>query len=160
MGENPVPDVGDEAPGFCLPNQDGEDVCLDSFGGSWVVLYFYPRDNTKGCTLEATDFTANLKDFEQLGAAILGVSPDSIRSHRNFCEKHDLGITLLSDPEHEVLERYGVWQLKRSYGREYHGVVRSTFIIDPEGSIRHIWRRVRVKGHVEEVKQKLSELKR
>ena len=158
MEENPVLEVGDEAPGFCLPDQNDEEICLDGFQGRWVVLYFYPRDNTKGCTLEAIDFTANLKDFEELGAAILGVSPDSVRSHRNFCDRHGLEITLLSDPEHKVLERYGVWRLKKMYGREYYGVVRSTFIIDPEGDVRHIWRRVKVKGHVEEAKQKLSEL--
>ena len=87
------------------------------------------------------------------------MSPDSVRSHSNFADKHALKITLLSDPEHKVLEKYGVWQLKKMYGREFHGVVRSTFIIDPEGDIRHVWRKVRVKGHVEAVKQKLSELK-
>jgi len=149
---------GDNAPDFCLPDQDDEEVCLEGFLGRWVVLYFYPRDNTKGCTMEATDFTSNLEDFESLDATVLGVSPDSTRSHQRFAERHGLKVTLLSDPEHGVLERYGVWQLKKRFGREYFGVVRSTFLIDPEGRIRHIWRKVRVKGHVEEVKQKLSEL--
>lgn len=151
--------VGSEAPAFCLPNQDCETVCLDSFRGKWVVLYFYPKDNSKGCTLEALDFTLNKDAFEGLGATVLGVSPDSVKSHQNFCQKHNLTITLLSDPEHEVLERYGVWQLKKMYGREFHGVVRSTFLVDPEGRLAHEWRKVRVKGHVEAVKEKLTELK-
>jgi peroxiredoxin Q/BCP len=152
--------VGSEAPGFCLPNQDGETVCLDSFRGQWVVLYFYPKDNTKACTLEALDFTLNKSEFEEIGAVVLGVSPDSVKSHQSFCQKHDLTITLLSDPEHEALEKYGVWQLKKMYGREYHGVVRSTFLVDPDGKLAHEWRKVRVKGHVEAVKEKILELKR
>ncbi len=150
--------VGVEAPGFCLSNQEGIEVCMEEFQGKWFVLYFYPRDNTKGCTLEAIDFTLNKGDFESLGAFIIGVSPDSVESHKNFCTKHDLGITLLSDPAHEALEKYGVWKLKKRFGREYHGVVRSSFLTDPEGRIAHIWRNVRVKGHVEAVKEKLSEL--
>lgn len=152
-------EVGIEAPDFCIPDQDGNEVCLGRFRGRWVVLYFYPRDNTKGCTLEAVDFTLSKGDFESLGAVVMGVSPDSVKSHQSFCQKHDLTITLLSDPEHEALEKYGVWQLKKRYGREYHGVVRSTFLIDPEGSIAHAWRAVKVNGHVEAVKQKLSELR-
>jgi peroxiredoxin Q/BCP len=151
--------VGSEAPGFCLPDQNGETVCLDSFRGRWVVLYFYPKDNTKACTLEALDFTLNKAEFEEIGAVVLGVSPDSVKSHQSFCQKHDLTIALLSDPEHEALEKYGVWQLKKMYGREYHGVVRSTFLIDPYGKLTHEWRKVRVKGHVETVKEKILELK-
>lgn len=158
MKENPQFVVGEEAPGFCLPDQNGEEVCLDGFLGRWVVLYFYPRDNTKGCTMEAIDFTSSLGDFESLDAVILGVSPDSIKSHRKFFDRHGLKITLLSDTEHRVLERYGVWQLKKRFGREYFGVVRSTFLVDPEGRIGHIWRKVKVMGHVEDVKQKLAEL--
>jgi len=123
-----------------------------------VVLYFYPKDNTKGCTLEALDFTMNRDEFEKMGATVLGVSPDSVKSHRGFCDKHGLSITLLSDPEHEALESYGVWQLKKMYGREYYGVVRSTFLVDPEGNVAHAWRKVRVKDHVEAVKAKLTEL--
>ncbi len=109
--------------------------------------------------MEAIDFTIHLKDFEELDAIVIGISPDSVKSHQNFIKKHDLKITLLSDPEHKVLESYGVWQLKKMYGREYYGVVRSTFIIDPEGKIAHKWEKVRVKGHVEVVKEKLMELK-
>ena len=152
-------EIGLEAPGFCLPNQDGEEVCLHDFEGNWVILYFYPKDNTKGCTLEAIDFTLNKKEFENMGAVVLGVSPDSVKSHKGFCQKHDLRITLLSDTEHAVLEKYGVWQLKKMYGREFYGVVRSTFLIDPMGKIAHVWRKVRVGGHVEDVKEKLLGLK-
>ena len=151
--------VGSEAPAFCLPNQEGEEVCLGDHRGKWVVLYFYPKDNTKGCTLEALDFTLNKATLEAMGATVLGVSPDSVESHEGFCMKHDLTITLLSDPEHSVLEEYGVWQLKKMYGREFHGVVRSTFLIDPEGRIAHEWRKVSVDGHVDAVKEKLAELK-
>jgi len=150
--------VGDVAPEFCLPNQDGKEVCLKDFKGKWIILYFYPKDNTKGCTMEAIDFTTHLKDFEALDAIVIGISPDSVKSHQNFVKRHDLKITLLSDPEHKVLKSYGVWQLKKMYGREYYGVVRSTFIIDPEGKIAYKWEKVRVKSHVEIVKEKLLEL--
>lgn len=152
-------ETGDEAPGFCLPSQDEEEICLESLRGRWVVLYFYPKDNTKGCTLEAIDFTLNKDRIEGMGATVLGVSPDSVESHRGFCDKHGLTITLLSDPGHGVLEAYGVWRLKMMYGREFLGVVRSTFIVDPEGRIAHAWRRVRVADHVEAVIEKLAELK-
>jgi peroxiredoxin Q/BCP len=151
--------VGANAPVFCLPNQDGNEVCLEDYRGGWVVLYFYPRDNTKGCTLEAIDFTMNKEAFEEMGATVLGVSPDSVKSHNNFCQKHNLTITLLSDPDHVALEKYGVWQLKKMYGREFHGVVRSTFLVDPEGVVAHIWRKVKVADHVEVVKKRLEELK-
>jgi peroxiredoxin Q/BCP len=148
----------EEAPDFCLPDQDNNKVCLDEYRGKWIVLYFYPKDNSKSCTLEALDFTNSIKDFETLNATVLGVSPDSVKSHQNFIKKHDLDVSLLGDPEHEVLEKYGVWQLKKMYGREFYGVVRSTFIIDPEGFIVNSWKKVRVKGHVEKIKKKLSEL--
>ena len=150
--------IGSKAPDFCLPNQDGEEVCLRDYSGKWVVLYFYPKDNTKGCTLEALDFTLNKAVIEEMGATVIGVSPDSVKSHQSFCQKHDLTITLLSDPEHKVLNEYEVWQLKKMYGREFHGVVRSTFIIDPEGKLAYEWKKVRVNGHVEAVKEKLTEL--
>jgi len=152
-------ETGDEAPGFCLPNQNGEEVCLDSLRGKWIILYFYPKDNTKGCTLEASDFTLNKERIEGMGATVLGVSPDSVESHRGFCDKHGLNITLLSDPGHGVLEAYGVWRLKKMFGREFLGVVRSTFLVDPEGRIAHAWKRVRVADHVETVIEKLAELK-
>ena len=151
--------VGDKAPDFCLPNQDNEEICLRDFQGSWVVLYFYPKDNTPGCTTEALDFTALKDEFEKEGAIILGVSPDSVKKHQNFIAKKNLGITLLSDEDKEVLKEYGVWQLKKNFGKEYMGVVRSTFLIDPDGKIAYIWPKVKVKGHAKEVLEKLKELK-
>ncbi len=150
--------IGDTVPDFCLPNQDEEEICLRDIKGRWIVLYFYPKDNTPGCTTEACDFTAALPDFEGLKAIVLGVSPDSPRKHRNFIEKKDLKITLLSDEEKELCQTFGVWQLKKNYGREYMGVVRSTFIIDPDGKIAAKWEKVKVKGHVDEVKAKLEAL--
>ena len=152
--------VDENAPDFCLPDKDSQTVCLHDFKGKWVILYFYPKDNTRGCTLEAVSFSAHLQDFHQKNAAVLGVSPDSSKSHSNFAEAHKLKVTLLSDPSHAVLEDYGVWQLKTLYGREYYGVVRSTFLINPEGKIAHIWRNVRVENHVNIVKQTLSKLQK
>ena len=151
--------IGDKAPDFSLPDQDEKTVTLSELKNRWVVLYFYPKDNTSGCTVEACDFTASRHEFSGLDAEILGVSPDSAKSHRNFIQKQNLGITLLSDPDHKVLEAYGAWQKKSMYGREYMGVQRSTFLIDPEGKLAYIWPKVKVKGHVEEVQKKLAELK-
>jgi peroxiredoxin Q/BCP len=156
--EKDNPEVGDEAISFCLPNQENQEICLENFRGKWVILYFYPRDNTSGCTREALDFTSNLGEFEKLNATIIGVSPDTVKSHIKFMLKHQLKVTLLSDPEHRVIEAYGAWGLKKRYGREYHGVIRSTFLINPEGKIEHIWRNVKVKGHVEDVLNTLREL--
>ncbi len=152
------PDEGVEAPDFCLLDQDGRRVCLSDFKGRWVVLYFYPKDNTRGCTQEAKDFTDLIEEFEKLGAVILGVSPDSVKSHKRFREKHGLRVRLLSDPEGEVMQKYGAWGKKKIAGREYFGVIRSTFLIDPQGRIRKIWPRVRVKGHAEEVLNTLKSL--
>lgn len=150
--------IGDKAPEFCLPNQDEAEVCLRDFGGKWVVLYFYPKDNTPGCTTEACDFTENQPDFTALDAVILGVSPDSPKKHQNFIAKQNLTITLLADEEKEVATSYDVWKMKKNYGREYMGIVRTTFLIDPQGKIAHIWSNVRVKGHVEKVKEELGKL--
>ena len=147
-----------KAPEFCLPNQDETEICLRDLAGKWVILYFYPKDNTPGCTTEACDFTNDLEEFEELDAVILGVSPDSPKKHRNFIEKKDLKIILLSDEDKEVLKAYGAWGLKKMYGKEYEGVIRSTFIIDPDGDIVAEWKKVRVKEHVEEVKNKLKSL--
>ncbi len=151
--------VGDSAPQFCLKNQDENEICLKDLKGKWVVLYFYPKDNTPGCTTEACDFSEEFDRFVTLDAVILGVSPDSCASHRKFIDKKGLKITLLCDENKEVLKAYGAWGKKKMYGREYEGVIRSTFLIDPEGKIAHIWPKVRVKGHVEEVKKRLEELK-
>ncbi|MGC9443568.1 MAG: peroxiredoxin [Candidatus Methanospirareceae archaeon] len=150
--------AGDLAPAFCLPDKDNQDVCLHNYKGTWVALYFYPRDNTSGCTREALDFSTARDDLKRLNAVVLGVSADSVERHRNFVAKHNLTVRLLSDTEHKVLARYGAWQLKKLYGREFWGTVRSTALIDPEGVIAHIWPKVQVKGHVEAVKQKLVEL--
>ncbi|MRI84006.1 MAG: peroxiredoxin [Nitratiruptor sp.] len=152
-------EVGQEAPNFCLPNQDGVEICLQDLRGKWVVLYFYPKDNTPGCTTEAKEFTRHLQEFEDLGAVVLGVSPQGCGSHRSFMEKHGLEVTLLCDEAKEVLKAYGAWGKKRAYGREYEGVIRTTVLIDPEGRIAAFWPKVRVKGHVEAVRKELERLK-
>jgi thioredoxin-dependent peroxiredoxin len=152
-------EVGDVAPDFCLPAGEEEEVCLKSFRGKWVVLYYYPKDNTSGCTREAVDFTASLDTLHALRADVLGISRDSPASHEKFAEKHGLKVKLLSDPDHKVMDAYGVWALKKMYGQEKHGVVRSTFLIGPDGHIAHIWRAVKVKGHVEAVVKALEGFK-
>ena len=156
--ENTKLKIGDQAPQFILKDKDENEVKLSDYKGMWVILYFYPKDNTKGCTLEAKDFTEQTHEFSKLNAEIIGVSPDSPKSHQKFIDKHELKILLLSDPEHKVLEDYDFWQIKKMYGKEYYGVVRSTFVINPEGKIAALWMKVRVKDHVEKVKIRLSEL--
>lgn len=151
-------EIGTKAPAFCLPNQDGTEICLRDLSGKWIVLYFYPKDNTPGCTTEACDFSEAMPSFEDLDAVILGVSPDSPKKHTNFIDKKDLKITLLADEDKELCELYKVWQLKKNYGKEYMGVVRSTFIISPDGVVAAAWEKVRVKDHVANVKTKLEEL--
>ena len=143
---------GSRAPGFCLPDANNKRVCLKDYVGKWVVLYFYPKDNTSGCTREAVDFTSNIRDFKKMDAIVIGISPDSTASHMNFINKHNLRIILLSDTEHKVLKKYGVWQKKKMYGREYYGVVRTTFVIDPKGKVKQVWSKVKVAGHVDAVK--------
>ncbi|MFP4171051.1 MAG: thioredoxin-dependent thiol peroxidase [Methanomassiliicoccales archaeon] len=152
-------DAGDRAPDFCLPDMDGKETCLEDLLGDYSVIYFYPKDNTAGCTKEARDFTLQLDSFDRLGVPVVGISPDSPESHRKFADKHDLGITLLSDESHRVMERYGVWTKKKMFGKEYMGVVRTTFIVDPEGRIASAWHKVKVAGHVDEVVSKVNELK-
>ena len=144
--------LGSKASDFCLPDADNRKVCLRDFKGKWVVLYFYPKDNTSGCTREAVDFTSNISDFKKMNATVIGISPDSSASHTNFISKHKLKLILLSDTEHKVLEKYGVWQKKKMYGREYFGVVRTTFVIDPKGKVKQVWEKVKVAGHVDAVK--------
>jgi len=153
-------EVGDAVPDFCLPNQDEEEICFRDIKGKWIVLYFYPKDNTPGCTTQACDFTQAEPDFRSLDAMILGVSPDSPKKHRNFIEKKDLTITLLADEEKELCNLFGIWQLKKFMGKEYMGVVRSTFIIGPDGKIAATWTKVRVKEHVLKVQEKLEALKK
>ena len=152
--------IGEKAPALSLPNQDEVEISLRDLEGKWIVLYFYPKDNTPGCTTEACDFTAALPNFEGLNAVILGVSPDSPKKHRSFIEKQKLGLTLLSDESTEVAQSYGVWQLKKFCGKEYMGIVRSTFLINPEGKIVSIWENVKVAGHASAVKEKLEALQK
>jgi len=151
-------EVGEKAPEFSLPDQDGIEVSLSVFRGRWVVLYFYPKDDTPGCTAEACEFTDGIEDFEGLNAVVLGCSPDSPEKHKKFIAKHDLKVRLLSDPEHEVMETYGAWGEKNMYGKVTVGVIRSTAIIDPEGVIAHRWKRVKAKGHAIKVKERLEQL--
>ena len=151
--------VGKKAPSFALKNQDDQTTKLADFAGRWVVLYFYPKDDTPGCTIEACDFTNGLKDFEKLDATVLGCSPDSPESHRKFIAKYKLKVSLLSDPTHEALEKYGAWGEKNLYGKITIGVIRSTAIIDPEGKLAHHWPKVSAKGHAALVQEKLKELR-
>ncbi len=150
--------IDEKAPEFCLPNQDDIEICLRDLKGKWIILYFYPRDNTPGCTTEACDFTEAAPDFSEHDAVILGVSADSTKKHRNFIEKKDLGITLLSDEDTSMMQEYGVWQLKKNYGKEYMGIVRTTFIINPDGIVKAVFEKVRVKEHVAKVQEELQRL--
>jgi len=150
---------GKKAPAFSLKDQDGKKLSLNELKGKNIVLYFYPKDNTSGCTKEACNFRDEFPKFGKLKAVILGVSPDSVDSHKKFAAKYNLPFTLLSDENKVVVEKYGVWQEKSMYGRKYMGVVRSTFIIDKEGKIRKIFRKVKVADHNKEVMDALKELK-
>lgn len=143
--------IGQTAPVFTLPGNAGSTVSLSEFRGRKVVLYFYPKDNTEGCTIEAIDFTARLKDFESAGAVVIGMSPDSAKKHDSFCKKHSLGIILAADETTETLQAYGVWTEKSMYGRKYMGVERTTVLIDADGRITRVWNKVKVAGHADEV---------
>lgn len=153
-------EVGRKAPAFTLQDQDGEKVALRDLSGQWVVLYFYPKDDTPGCTTEACQFTAGIKAFEKLDAAIFGVSPDSPESHQTFIEKFDLSVDLLCDPRKKMMATYGAWGEKNMYGKITEGVIRSTVIVDPAGKVAHHWKKVKADGHAEQVKKKLEELHR
>ncbi|MBU2328797.1 MAG: peroxiredoxin, partial [Alphaproteobacteria bacterium] len=132
---------------FSLPRNGGGTVSLSDLAGKPVILYFYPKDDTSGCTTEAIDFSGLAADFERLGAIVIGVSPDSVKSHDKFAAKHSLSVVLASDEEHKALEAYGVWKEKSMYGKTYMGVERSTFLIDGSGKIAEVWRKVKVAGH-------------
>ena len=152
---NPVA-PGDAAPDFTLPADDGGEVTLSDLRGRRVVLYFYPKDDTSGCTRQACEMRDDMPRFEALDAVVLGVSPDPVESHRKFRDKHDLNFPLLADVDHEVAEAYGVWKEKSMYGRKYMGVERSTFLIDEEGRVAEAWRKVKPKGHAELVASRLE----
>lgn len=140
---------GSPAPDFTLPSDEGEPVTLSRLRGQRVLLYFYPKDDTSGCTAQACELRDSLPRFEDAGAVVLGVSPDSVESHRKFRGKYDLNFPLLADETHEVAEAYGVWKEKSLYGRKYMGIERSTFLIDEEGVVLEVWRKVKPKDHAE-----------
>ena len=144
-------EIGQPAPEVVLPRDGGGELDLADLRGGKVVLYFYPKDDTSACTLEATDFTGRLPDFAAAGATVVGVSKDSVRSHERFRDRHGLGVILLSDADGAVCARYGVWAEKSMFGRRYMGIRRATFLIDREGRLAGIWRDVKVPGHVDAV---------
>ncbi|SPF76143.1 Putative peroxiredoxin bcp [Aliiroseovarius pelagivivens] len=153
-----MPAIGDVAPDFTLPQDGGAPITLSELAGSPVVLFFYPKDNTPGCTTEALDFTALRSEFQALGVQVLGVSKDSLKKHENFRAKHALGISLLSDAEGDVCERYGTWGEKKNYGRTYMGITRTTFLIGADGRIAQVWEKVKVKDHAQTVLEAARDL--
>ncbi len=144
--------TGDPAPKFTLPGDNGQEISLDDFRGKKIVLYFYPKDDTPGCTTESCDFRDHIAAFNALGAAVIGISKDSVARHDKFKAKHGLNFPLASDEHGDVCERYGVWKEKSMYGKTFMGIERSTFLIDENGKIAAIWRKVKVPGHVAEIK--------
>jgi thioredoxin-dependent peroxiredoxin len=150
-------EIGNKAPQFELLANNGGQVKLSDYEGKNVVLYFYPKDTTPGCTTEACDFRDQYEDFAELDAVILGVSPDPVDRHKKFIDKHGLPFLLLADENHKVAEAYDVWKLKKNFGKEYMGIERSTFIIDKDGNLAKEWRKVKVKGHVEEALQYIKD---
>lgn len=152
-------EVGKKAPAFTLESSEGGKVKLSELAGKVVVLYFYPRDNTPGCTVEANEFQAAMPRLKKLGATVLGVSKDSIASHCKFADKHKLRFPLLSDPDGKVLEKYGAWGEKNLYGKKTLGIIRTTVVIGPDGKVRKVWPKVKVKGHVDDVIDSLREMK-
>ena len=151
-------DEGDLAPDFALATQDGETIELSRLKGKPVVLYFYPKDDTSGCTTEAKDFSRLAPDFRKAGAEVIGLSPDNVASHRKFQRKYDLAVRLAADEDKAVALAYGVWVEKSMYGRRYMGVERSTFLVDKSGRVARVWRKVRVPGHAEDVLTAAQEL--
>jgi thioredoxin-dependent peroxiredoxin len=151
-------EIGKPAPKFTLQDENATKVALSDLAGQWVVLYFYPKDDTPGCTTEACEFTSGLPKFDKLDAVVLGCSRDTPETHRKFIQKYKLKVKLLSDPEHAVMEKYGAWGEKNNYGKKTMGVIRSTVIIDPAGRVAHHWPTVKAAGHAEQVREKLVEL--
>ncbi|WP_185747713.1 thioredoxin-dependent thiol peroxidase [Thermus amyloliquefaciens] len=155
----PYMEAGSLAPDFELPDQEGRLHRLSHYRGKWVVLYFFPKDDTPGCTKEACGFRDRMGDLQALGAVVLGVSADDVESHRRFAEKYGLNFPLLADPERRAIQAYGAWGKKNLYGKEYEGVLRQTFLIDPEGRIAKVWKKVSPEGHAEEVAEALRGLR-
>ena len=153
-------EVGTKPPAFRLKNQDDEVVSLARLKGRWVVVYFYPRDDTPGCTKEACEFTAGIADFRKLDATVLGCSPDDPETHRQFIKKHKLKVTLMSDPTRATMEQYGAWGEKVLYGRTSVGVIRSTVLIAPDGKVAYHWKKVKAAGHAEQVANRLAECRK
>lgn len=153
------PSVGSPAPSFTLASDSGEEVTLSDLKGSPVVLYFYPRDDTPGCTREACSFRDASTELQRLGAVVLGVSTDDVTSHANFRDKYQLNFPLLADPDHHVAEQYGAWREKNMYGKKSMGIQRSTFLIDADGNIAQLWKRVKVDGHDQQVLDALRTLR-
>jgi peroxiredoxin Q/BCP len=147
--------IGMKAPDFKLKNENGIEISLNDFDGKIIILYFYPKDNTSGCTAEACDFRNHIKMFEKKNSVIIGISKDSVQSHLKFKEKFDLPFNLLADESLEVIKKYGVWKEKSLYGKKYMGIERTTFIIDEKGLIKDIFYKVKVSGHIEEVFNKI-----
>ncbi len=147
--------VDDLAPDFSLPDQEQNTYCLSERKNQWIVLYFYPKDNTPGCTLEGMQFSSLLSDFREKGAEVIGISRDSPASHCKFAKKHELSVRLLSDADGTVHRLYGAWGRKKMMGREFEGALRSTFLIGPDGRIRALWKKVKVVGHAQEVLNRL-----
>ncbi len=156
MGKNPVLEEGQAAPEFQATLGDGTSFALSSLQGKNAVLYFYPKDDTPGCTTQACDFRDNFARLETAGFTVLGISPDGEASHQRFVQKYDLPFSLVCDPDHSVAEAYGVWREKKNYGRTYMGIVRSTFVLDPRGNLTKIYDNVRAKGHVERLLRELG----
>ncbi|PRD42044.1 peroxiredoxin [Phyllobacterium phragmitis] len=148
-----APDIGDNAPDFSLPRDGGGTLSLSALRGKPVILYFYPKDDTSGCTQEAIEFSGLKSDFDEIGATVIGMSPDSVKKHDKFKTKHQLSVDLAADEEKTVLQAYGVWAEKSMYGRKYMGVERTTFLIGADGRIARVWRKVKVPGHAAEVLQ-------
>jgi peroxiredoxin Q/BCP len=153
-----VLEIGKKAPAFTLEDHNGKKVRLADLKGKWVILYFYPKDDTPGCTLEGIEFTKLLPEFTKLGAEIYGISGDKKESHCNFIEKHKLSVTLLSDPDKKMMERYDAFKEKFLYGKSFLGIIRSTVIVDPEGKVAHHWKKANARDHAAQVLKRLEQL--
>jgi len=151
-------EVGEQAPAFDLADQDGQRHTLDGYRGRWLVVYFYPKDDTPGCTKEACSFRDAASELAALGAVVVGVSADDAGAHQKFAQKYDLNFPLLVDPDKAMLEAYGAWGEKQMYGKRYMGVARITYVIDPDGKVANVWPKVKAEGHADEVRAALTEL--